>query len=91
MMDQHQGMLGQQPQPMLYPATWMQVPAPHDDNVTPESTARAGRRQKHREYENAAASRNIVGINRISFTLNQEGMLTKAVRRRMPGMTLFGV
>jgi hypothetical protein len=52
--------MGQQPQPMQYPTMWMQVLVPHDNNVKPESAARAGRRHKRREYENATANRSIV-------------------------------
>lgn len=39
----------------------MQFPPPAAEQVTPESAARAGRRQKRKEYDNMAASRSNAG------------------------------
>jgi hypothetical protein len=61
MMGQHGPMMGQQSAGMQYPPTWVQVPPVREDELTPDSAARAARRHKRREYDNVAASRSSLG------------------------------
>jgi hypothetical protein len=81
MMGQHVPMMGQQSPAMQYPPTWMQVPAVQEEELTPNSAARAAMCHKCREYDNVAASRSSMGYKPNQLDVKSGGYVDQGSAR----------
>jgi hypothetical protein len=86
MMGQYAPMMGQQSPAMQYPPIWMQVPTVQEEELTPNSAARAARRHKRREYDNVAASRSSMAHKSNQLDVKPGDTWTKEVPEKMLGI-----